>query len=158
MRFLNTPLLAFYGVLLAALVFGGWRLDVSRQQVGYKKAVAKYAKMASVASEASRVREQQLQATATKAIHEAKIRETQLALDASTARSESDRLRNNLATVRSAVPGLTRDALDRYADAASIILAECVKEYSEMAATADALASDRQTLMDAWPKNDPVKP
>lgn len=158
MRFLSTPSLALYGTLLSALVFGGWRLDVSRQEVGYKKAVAKYTEMALTASKAARDREQQMQATATKATHEAKVRETKLARDAGVARSESDRLRNNLATVRSSIPGLTRDAVDRYADAASIVFAECVREYSEMAATAGALASDRQTLMDAWPKNDTSEP
>ena len=104
------------------------------------------------ASEVARAREQQLQATVTKAQNEAKRRETKLAADAATASRAVDGLRDTIATVRAGIPSLDRDAVDRYADAASVVFEQCSREYSSVARQADAIASDRQTLIDAWPK------
>ena len=104
------------------------------------------------ASEVARAREQQLQAAVTKAQNEAKRRETKLAADAATASRAVDGLRDTLTTVRAGIPALTRDAVDRYADAASVVFEQCSREYSGLARQADAIASERQTLIEAWPK------
>ena len=58
----------------------------------------------------------------------------------------------DLATARIILPGLTRAAVERYADTASIVFNQCVREYRDLAAQADQLANDRQTLIDAWPR------
>lgn len=42
-----------YGALIAALTLGIWRLDVSRQAIGYEKAVAKYTAAALKAEQAA---------------------------------------------------------------------------------------------------------
>lgn len=64
MNWLNPSTWLLYGALAAALVLGAWRLDVSRQQVGYDRAQAEYTTAALRATEAARAREQQLQAEA----------------------------------------------------------------------------------------------
>lgn len=79
-------------------------------------------------------------------------REKKLLVDAGRSRAAADRLRDDLATARVILPGLTRAAVERYADAASVVFNECVREYRDVAAQADRLASDRQTLMEAWPR------
>jgi len=59
-----------YGALAAGVLLGIWRLDVSRQAIGYSKAQAEYTAAALKASEAARAKEQALitqTATITKA-------------------------------------------------------------------------------------------
>jgi phage replication-related protein YjqB (UPF0714/DUF867 family) len=104
------------------------------------------------ASEAARAAEKALQAKVTKAQDEAKKRETKLAADAATASLVNDGLRDDLAAVRASLPGLNRDAVNRYAQTASIVFEQCSRRYSDMAANADRFASDRQTLIESWPK------
>jgi hypothetical protein len=140
------------GAIAAALVAGMWQLDKSRQSVGYDRAVSEYTTQALKADQAARQREQALQAQVTKAQDEAKKRETKLSADAATARLINDGLRDDVAAIRNSLPGLARDAVNRYADAASVVFAECADRYSELAAKADAIASERQTLIDAWPR------
>lgn len=140
------------GGLILALVLGVNRWNAHQRDIGYDKAVAEYTAAALVATQAARAKEQALQTKVNEAQHAAKIRETKLAADAGRARSESERLRGDLAAIRGDLPRLTRDAVNRYADAASIVFDQCQREYQDMAANADRLASDRQTLIDAWPK------
>lgn len=80
------------------------------------------------------------------------LRETKLQGDAAAARAESGRLRDDLAAFRRNLPGFTEAAIRSYADAASVVLDQCQREYQGLAEQADRIDSDRQTLMDAWPK------
>lgn len=100
----------------------------------------------------SRRIEQRRQSLVTEALNAAKKREIKIAADAGRARAESEWLRSDIAAIRADLPRLTRDAVNRYADAASIVFDQCQRSYQDLAADADRLASDRQTLMDAWPK------
>ena len=152
MSLLNPSTWLLYGALAGALVLGAWRLDVSRQAIGYSKAQAEYTVAALAATEAARAREQQLQATVTKAQNDAQKRQKILAADAGRARAVADGLRDDLAAARGRIPALTRAAVNQYADTASIVFEQCVREYSEVARQADAIANDRQALIDAWPR------
>lgn len=138
--------------LLAALAFGLWQLDKSRQSIGYDRAVAEYTAQALKADQAARAREQALQAKVTKAQDDSKLRETKLAADAAASRAAANGLRDDLATIRNSLPSLARDAVNRYADTASVVFQECADRYSELAAKTDAIASERQTLIEAWPR------
>lgn len=100
----------------------------------------------------SRRIEQRRQSLVTEALNAAKKREIKIAADAGRARAESEWLRSDIAAIRADLPRLARDAVNRYADAASVVFDQCQREYQDMAANADRFASDRQTLMDAWPK------
>ena len=84
--------------------------------------------------------------------NEATKRAKTLQAAADRARAQSDGLRNDLAAIRLQLPGLARDAVNRYADAASVVFGDCSRAYQELAGQADRIASERQTLIDAWPK------
>jgi len=72
--------------------------------------------------------------------------------DADLARSELDRLRNDIAAARGGVPGESATACAVRADAGGELLAQCAAAYSDLAAVADRHASDARTLIEAWPK------
>lgn len=148
-----------YGTLVAALLLGVHTLDKSRQAIGYDRAKSKWdadklsqANATLQASEAARAVEKALKAKVEKAQNDANKRETKLAADAATARLVNDGLRDDLAAVRASLPDLTRDAVNRYAETASLVFEQCSRRYSDMAANADRFASDRQTLIESWPK------
>lgn len=150
MSWLNPGRWMLYGALALAVVFGVMALDQSRQAKGYDKAQAEYTAKALAASEAARLREAAWQAQLTKANHDAKTRTIKLAADGTAARAAADGLRSDLAKLRANLPTLTRQAIERYADTASVVFAECSERYSGMAAKADGHASDQQTLEQGW--------
>lgn len=77
-------------------------------------------------------------------------RAIRLRSDLDSARTELDRLRIALRTLPTADP-TTGTCPDR-ADPARELLAACAAELVEMGGIADRINSDRQTLIDAWPK------
>ena len=77
-------------------------------------------------------------------------RAIRLRSDLDSARTELDRLRIALRTLPTADP-TTGTRPDR-ADPARELLAACAAELVEMGGIADRINSDRQTLIDAWPK------
>lgn len=92
------------------------------------------------------------------AVKKAEARMAQNKRDADGLRGELDGLRGDLATVPDRIRNATREAVDQYAAAATIVFEQCTRRYAEVAERADGHASDVQTLMDAWPKKaDPVK-
>lgn len=72
--------------------------------------------------------------------------------DATAARSELDRLRDQLAATRGGVPGESPAACAQRADAGAELLGQCAAAYLGMAEVADRHASDARTLIEAWPK------
>lgn len=86
------------------------------------------------------------------AINAATTRETQLRREAADARHSADGLRNELTEIRRGLPELAADAARLRAGTLAELFGECTVEYRKMAEAADGLGSDRQTLMDAWPK------
>lgn len=100
----------------------------------------------------ARAKEQSHAKQLNEARNEAIKRETLLRADADRARTQSERLRSDIAAIRSSLPSLTREAINAYADAASVVFDDCQRNYQSMAEQADRIDSDRQTLSDAWPK------
>lgn len=82
----------------------------------------------------------------------ARARAAQNKRDADSLRTELDGLRGDLADVPDRIRSATREAVDQYATAATVVFGECAARYSELAISATGHASDVQTLMDAWPK------
>jgi hypothetical protein len=72
--------------------------------------------------------------------------------DADRARSELDRLRDNIRSARGGVPGESPAACAQRADAAADVLAQCAAAYQWLAEVADRHADDARTLIEAWPK------
>lgn len=139
-------------ILLAAAWIGYKPWKAQQQAIGYGKAQEDYLALARKAYEKARNREAEWQAQLTKVNQDANHRQTKLAADAAAARNAADRLRNDLNATRANLSKLTREAVDRYADAASVVFADCSRAYSDVAQSADRHASDQQTLEQGWPK------
>jgi len=88
------------------------------------------------------------------AIRKAEARAAQNKRDADSLRAELDGLRGDLADVPDRIRNASREAVDQYATAATVVFGECAARYSELAISATGHASDVQTLMDAWPRKD----
>ena len=79
-------------------------------------------------------------------------RETKLRADVADARRSVDGLRGTLYNFRASLPNAAPAAVIARADTAAELLGTCADEYRSVAEAADRIASDRQTLIDAWPK------
>lgn len=125
-----------------------------REQVQDKWDAAKAIQMqAALAAEgAARIKEQSLMNKLAEAQNAATERETKLRADYDAARRAALGLRDTVATLRGGLPSASADACRATADAAFAVFGECSDRLGEVAAAADSLASDRQTLIDAWPR------
>lgn len=101
---------------------------------------------------AARAKEQTYTKQLEEARNEATKREAKLRTDAAVARRSADGLRGDLEELRRQLPDLAADACRQRADTLAELFGSCTEDYRGLAETADRLNSDRQTLMDAWPK------
>ena len=86
------------------------------------------------------------------ALNAAITRENALRRDVAAAARESDRLRAQLDGVPARVARATDSAVREYASAASVVFAQCVRSYQELAGQADGHAADVRLMQEAWPK------
>lgn len=141
---------AYVGVAIAAGLIGwtaqGWKLgeEINGIKAQHAEMVASSAKSALKLTEHYRE-------NADAAVRKAEARSAQNKRDADSLRDELDGLRGDLATVPDKIRNASREAVDQYANTASLVFDQCVRRYSEMAGAAQGHASDVQTLMDAWP-------
>lgn len=124
--------------------YGGQIADIKRE---HAEAVASSAKSALKLTEHYRE-------NADAAVKKAEARAAQNKRDADRLRAELDGLRGDIANVPDRIRSATREAVDQYAAAATVVFDHCARRYSDMAQAAAGHASDVQTLMDAWPTND----
>lgn len=142
---------AYVGVAVAAGLVGwtaqGWKLGEENAEL-----------RAQYATEAQEATQRELRKTALykeqsdAALRKAEARSAQNKRDADGLRDELDGLRGDLATVPDRIRYATREAVDQYAAAATVVFEQCTARYAELAKVADGHASDVQTLMDAWPQ------
>ena len=92
------------------------------------------------------------------AVKKAEARAAQNKRAADRMRAELDGLRGDLADVPGRIRSATREAVDQYAAAATVVFGECAARYSELAVSAAGHASDVKTLMDAWPTTTKAAP
>lgn len=139
--------------LAGALAFGGawqvqgWRYgkQIADIKTQHSDAIASSAKSALKLTEIYRE-------NADAAVRKAEARSAQNKRDADSLRAELDGLRGDLADVPDRIRNASREAVDQYATAATVVFGECAARYSELAGAATGHASDVQTLMEAWPK------
>jgi succinate dehydrogenase/fumarate reductase flavoprotein subunit len=140
---------AIGGAVLAGVLswqVQGWRLG---EQIAQKDAA--HASAVASANQAALRLTEIYQENADAALRKAEARSAQNKRDADSLHTELDRLRGDLATVPGRIRNATREAVDQYAAAATVVFEQCTARYSEMAESAQGHASDVQTLMDAWP-------
>lgn len=92
-----------------------------------------------------------LQRTKDDAIKQAEQRAKQNAASSAAARADADSLRAQLASVQGRIASATDSAVREYANAASVVFAECVRSYQELATAADGHANDARLMLGAWP-------
>lgn len=89
------------------------------------------------------------------AVKSAEARAASNKRDADSVRRELDGLRGDLATVPERIASASREAVNNYAIAATDVFERCAARYYGLAEKATGHASDVQTLIDAWPYNQP---
>lgn len=92
------------------------------------------------------------------ALRKAESRAAQNKRDTDGLRGELDGLRGDIANVPDRIRSASREAVDQYAAAATVVFGECAARYSELAEKAQGHAATVQLLMDAWPTNDNQAP
>ena len=152
---LNPRTWIYFGIALALGIAGAFIYRVGKATVraefdSYKLTQAEQARQS---EQASRAKEQALQATLTKAQDDATKREKTLRASAAGARSERDRLRDAIsAATGDLVPSDTPITILARATTLGGLLNQCSERYQFVAEQADRHASDARTLSEAWPK------
>lgn len=138
-------------VVVAALAW--WHShNASQQQIGYDKANAEW--NAWKASADAKANQDAITRIKQKETAQNEAAQRQLALEkiAGSLRADRDRMRNENAALHTRIGTLAIDAARRVAEAGVTIFGECAERYSTVAIAADQCYSERQTLMEAWPK------
>ena len=86
------------------------------------------------------------------AIEEARKRAQANAAAAAAARRDADSLRAQLDSVPARIAAATDSAVREYANASSVVFAECVRSYQALAGVADGHAADVRLMLEAWPQ------
>ncbi len=85
------------------------------------------------------------------AVRKAEARAAQNKRDADALRAELAGLRGDLAEVPDRIRSASREAVDQYATAATVVFDHCARRYSELAEKAQGHAATVQLLMESWP-------
>jgi len=162
----KTLAIAAAAVTLASSGYGGYRLGVHRAAIELAQADARHDQaMAAWAAEKTRLAEavaaaerqareieQADQLRLIEAQNEAFVREARLRSEADSLRALHERMRDALATTRLYLSQATAAACPDIARASLDVFKQCTEKYSELAGDADRCLSDRQTLIEAWPR------
>lgn len=154
-----TPLSFFsvikIGLALALGALISWsvqsvRYDTLRRDYAAYRANAQQAQLDAV--QAARLAEKKNTQRLQEALDGAERREAKNLADAAAARRAAGSLREQLAAIKSGLPGVSADACRVRASAVSDVLGDSVEAYRDLAEQADRLVSDLRTLSDGWPK------
>lgn len=152
--FLSPKLWAAVALAVALAVSHGFAYKSGRAAVRAQWDAEKVLQLEAAvkAVEAARVIEAGWQTKLTGAQNAAITRTKTLQTSVDIARGHADSLQRDNANLTASLPHLTRDAVNRYALASSAVFDQCVRKYIGVAKDADAIGSERQTLIEAWPR------
>ena len=140
-------------IVAGALAFGaGWQTQEWRYGKQIAGIQAQHATALASANQKALDDTIKMQRTKDDAIQQAEARAAQNAAAAAAARRTADGLRGTLYEFRASLPNAAPATVIARADSAAELLGTCADEYRSVAEAADRIASDRQTLIDAWPK------
>ena len=144
--------LAAVAIFIAGAFVTG--IFTGRDQVQDKWDAARAVQMQSAlaAERAARAKEQTLMTQLNEAQNAATARETKLRADYAAAHAAANSLRHTLAAARQRLPADPAATGSQTATTGLELLGECSAAVEQLAAAADAHASDVKTLTDAWPK------
>ena len=140
-------------IVAGALAFGGgWKVQAWRYDAQIADISQKHATALASANQKALDDTIKMQRTKDEAIKAAEQRAAKNAAAADSARRTVDGLRGTLYEFRASLPNASSSALIARADTAAELLGVCADEYRSVAEAADRIASDRQTLIEAWPR------
>ena len=131
--------------LLTGWTANGWRLNGKIDEM-----VLEHTQAVQVATQKALDETNRMQREKDDAVAKAQAQAKSNAAAADAARAERDGLRDDLAASRTTFADSTHTSLAAYASTLSVVFEQCTKEYSELAAKADAHALDTDTLFSAW--------
>jgi hypothetical protein len=131
--------------LLTGWTANGWRLNGKIDEM-----VLEHTQAVQVATQKAMDETTRMQGEKDAAVQKAAALAQRNMADASAARSERDRLRDDLVASRATFTEATDTSLAQYTNTLSVVFEQCTREYSELAAKADGHATDAQSLFNAW--------
>jgi hypothetical protein len=138
--------------LLAAVMFAVHRLDLSRQEIGYQKAVAEYNVKLIEAQTAATAKTKELTDKLETAQNEATKRQNADAARIATLTATAGGLRNTVATLRNSLSTASLDACRTTASALAVVFGECQSEVERLGQAAQGHFNDSLMYQEAWPK------
>lgn len=139
--------------LLCAIAFGFHEFCERERDIGRNEVRAEYAEKLRLAKDAADKREEELRGQVADAVTKGNQREETIRTLAAANGAAAVGLRDTTASIRNSLPSLSSDALRAVASAYGNVLAECQSRRGEVAEVAERLNSEKQTLIEAWPKN-----
>ena len=131
--------------LLTGWTANGWRLNGKIDEM-----VLEHTQAVQVATQKAMDETTRMQGEKDAAVQKAAAIAQRNMADASAARNERDRLRDDLIASRSTFTEATDTSLAQYTNTLSVVFEQCTREYSELAEKADGHATDAQSLFNAW--------
>lgn len=144
--------LAAVAIFISAAFVTGIFTGRDQVQDKWDAARAVQVQAAYAAERSARAKEQTLMTQLTEAQNAATLRETKLRADYAAAHTAALGLRDTLAAARQRLPADPAATGSPIATTGLELLGECSATVEQLAAAADAHASDVKTLTDAWPK------
>lgn len=136
--------LTLYSLLVSVVAFSVWIFVKHTEQKGYDKAIAEVRQV-------SDAEKKQYQKNLNEVMTDALRKQKLAASDAAIARSESNKLREQVATLRGNLYNLPEASLKRYTETLGDVFTDCIERYTSLAKQADGLNADREALNRAWP-------
>jgi hypothetical protein len=131
--------------LLTGWTANGWRLNAKIDEM-----VLEHTQAVLVATQQAAEQTAKMQEEKDAAVQKAVALAQRNKADATAARSERDRLRDDLVASRSTFAQATDTSLIEYTNTLSVVFEQCTREYSELAEKADGHATDAENLFTAW--------
>lgn len=147
---------ALVGLVIIGLMWGVHAWSEKQREVGRKEVRDEYAEQLRMAKEAAEKVEKVLRERVDEAVTKGNEREQTIRTLASANSNASLGLRSATASISNSLSSLSADALRNVASAYGDIFTQCQSRYGEMATALERVNSEKQTLIESWPKQPPA--
>ena len=140
------------GSIVTGAIFGIHSFLMHEQQIGYDRAAGEYKDKLIEAQKQAEIQTKEFNRRIQEANDAATKREKVLQASADATAAANRGLLNTIGNFRDSVSGASTDALSRSVNTLLSVFGECTTRYTEVARSLDRANSDKQTLIQAWPK------